>query len=148
MSAIKIISQHIKNLSFNVAQAPHAFSSIKDKPDIQISIDIDAVKLAAENYEIILKVSADAKLQNQQMFICDVSYAGIFHLQNLEGEMLEQVLLIYCPNMLFPFLRRIVANVTIDAGFAPLMLDPIDFAQLYARRKAIEQTTPISDAKN
>ena len=62
--------------------------------------------------------------------------------------MLEQVLLIYCPNLLFPFMRRIISNATADAGFAPLMLDPIDFAALYNRRKAAQNATPISDLKN
>ena len=62
--------------------------------------------------------------------------------------MLEQVLLIYCPNLLFPFLRRIIANISTDGGLAPLMLDPIDFADLYARRKAANNAEPVSDTKN
>ena len=66
----------------------------------------------------------------------------------IEGDVLEQILLIYCPNMLFPFLRRIVTTTTADAGFSPLMLDPIDFATLYAKRKATQNSEPVSDVKN
>ena len=62
--------------------------------------------------------------------------------------MLEQVLLIYCPNLLFPFIRRIITNLSTDAGLAPLMLDPIDFALLYNKRKQAANATPVSDTKN
>jgi len=148
MSSIKIISQYIKDLSFNVPEAPQVFLSPKDKPDIQLSINIDAAKISTDTYEIILKISADSTVDDQKLFLCELSYAGIFSLKNLEGDMLEQVLLIYCPNLLFPYLRRVISNVTTDAGFAPLMLDPIDFADLYARRKAASQTTPVNDTKN
>jgi preprotein translocase subunit SecB len=146
--SIKIIAQYLKDLSFQIPHEPQIFLNPQSKPDIAVSIDIDAKKISAENFEIILKISADAKSQNQQLFTCQVSYAGLVALNGIEGEMLEQVLLIYCPNLLFPFLRRIIANLTIDAGFAPLMLDTIDFAELFARRKATEKSTPISDLKN
>ncbi len=148
MSNIKILAQYVKDLSFKVPQAPEVFLTTNEKPDIRISIDIDAKKIAAENYEISLKISADASSKDKKLFLCELTYCGIFLLKQIEGEMLEQVLLIYCPNLLFPFLRRIITNATSDAGFAPLMLDPIDFAELYARRKAAEKATPVNDTKN
>lgn len=148
MSNIKIISQYIKELSFTLPSAPQIFLNPQDKPNINLSIDIDARKIAEENFEVSLKISADASLKNDKLFTCNLVYAGIFSLQKIEGEMLEQVLLIYCPNLLFPFLRRIITNTTSDAGLSPLMLDPIDFADLYARRKAASEAVPISDTKN
>jgi preprotein translocase subunit SecB len=148
MSDIKIISQYIKDLSFSLPNAPQIFLNPQDKPDIALSIDIDARKIAEETFEVSLKISAAATVKSEKFFICNLIYAGIFSLQKIEGEMLEQVLLIYCPNLLFPFLRRIISNITSDAGLAPLMLDPIDFADLYARRKAAVEATPISDTKN
>jgi preprotein translocase subunit SecB len=148
MSNIKIISQFIKTISFNAPEAPQVFLKPIERPDINVSIDINATKIGEENFEVTLKISADAKTKENKLFNCEVIYAGIFGLQKLEGEMLEQVLLIYCPNLLFPFLRRIIANATIDAGFSPLMLDPIDFADLYARRKAAANATPVNDTKN
>jgi preprotein translocase subunit SecB len=131
-----------------VENAPEIFLSKKDKPDINISIDIDAKKIAESTYEISLKIKAIAKSGEQGLFNCQVDYAGIFALGQIEGDVLEQILLIYCPNLLFPFVRRIITNITADAGFSPLMLDPIDFATLYARRKQAEKSEPISDTKN
>src|SRR3989338_567766 len=148
MSNIKILSQYVKNLSFQVPQAFEVFMKNPQKPDISVAIDLDAKKLSAQNYEITIKISANATTKPHKLFDCEASYAGLFAVQNVEGEMLEQILLIYCPNLLFPFLRRIVANLTTDAGFAPLMLDPIDFATLYARRKAAEKMPPINDTVN
>ncbi len=147
MANIKIISQYIKDLSFEVPQGAESFLKPSDRPDIKLSIDIDAKKIGDELFEVALKISANATVQEQQLFICEITYSGVFSFK-VEGEMLEQVLLIYCPNLLFPFLRRIVANVTADGGFAPLMLDPIDFAELYARRKAVAASAPISETKN
>lgn len=148
MSNIKILTQYIKQLTLNVPGAPQVFLEPKDKPDIAISIDIDAKKLAAENYEIVLKIAAKATASKAELFDCSLTYAGIFQLQKIESNMLEQVLLIYCPNLLFPFLRRIIAGATADAGFAPLMLDPFDFAALYHRRKALEGAQPESELRN
>ncbi len=150
MSNIKIIGQYIKDLSFEVPNAPKVFLSQQAKPDISISINIDAVKVSEENvFEVSLKINADASANNERLFLCEVVYSGIFAIQNsVEEEMLEQILLIYCPNLLFPFLRKVIANNTMDGGFPPLMLDPIDFADLYAKRKKATASTPISDTKN
>ena len=153
MSNVKIISQYIKDLSFKIENAPEIFLKATSKPDINLSIDIDAKKISEEketsNYEITLKIAATAtKKDEEKFFDCNLEYAGIFSVAKIEGEMLEQVLLIYCPNLLFPFLRRIITNVSTDAGLAPLMLDPIDFALLYNKRKEAANSTPVNDTKN
>lgn len=148
MSNIKIISQFIQSLNFELPSAPQVFLNPQDKPNIALSIDIDAKKIAEEIFEVTLKISADATMQDAPFFACKLAYSGLFSLQKMEGEMLEQILLIYCPNLLFPFLRRIVTNLTADAGLAPLMLDPIDFADLYNRRKTAANATPINNTKN
>lgn len=153
MSNVKIISQYIKDLSFKIENTPEIFLKPTAKPDIKLSIDIDAKKISDEkdssNYEIILKISATATKNNAEKFFdCNLEYGGIFNIAKIEGEMLEQVLLIYCPNLLFPFIRRIITNISTDAGLAPLMLDPIDFALLYNKRKKAANSTPISDTKN
>lgn len=148
MSNIKIISQYIKSLSFNIENTPAIFLTPKDKPNISLSIDIDAKKIADDTFEISLKIVADATSQDEQFFKCDILYAGLFKISKIEENMLEQILLIYCPNLLFPYLRRIISNITSDAGLAPLMLDPIDFASLYTKRKQAENSTPVNDTKN
>lgn len=148
MSNIKVASQYIKDLQFDLPSAPDIFLNPQDKPDIALSVDIDAKKLNETLYEISLKIGAKATVKKEQFFNCNITYAGIFAIEKIEKEMIEQVLLIYCPNLLFPYLRRIVTNITTDAGLAPLMLDPIDFAHLYNKRNTIANSEPISDSKN
>ena len=141
MSNIKVISQYIKDLSFETPASPEIFLEGHGKPNIELSIDIDAKKISDEIYEITLKILANASSNSTKIFICEIAYAGIFSIQKIEDEMMEQILLIYCPNLLFPFLRRIIANLTIDSAFPPLMIDPIDFADLYSKRKIISDST-------
>ncbi len=137
MSNIKVISQYIKDLSFETPLGHETFTSSLGKPDISLSIDIDAKKISDDFYEISLKISAKASSQEKSLFICELTYAGLFALQQIEEKMLEQILLIYCPNLLFPFIRRIIANLTIDSSLPPLMIDPIDFADLYNKRQQV-----------
>jgi len=147
MSNIKILGQYVKDLSFEVPSSPEIFLNPQEKPDIAISINIDAKKLSDDLYEISLKISADASADKKRIFVCEVIYSGIFSIQNVEDDMMEQILLIYCPNLLFPFARRIIANNTIDGGFPPLMLDPIDFTDLYNRRQEAVAATPVDNSK-
>jgi len=137
MANIKINTQYIKDLSFETPGAPEIFLAANSKPDIAINIDIDAKKISVNGYEIVLKIKAEAKNNEKILFICELSYAGIFTLDEkvADEKEIEQILLIYCPNILFPFLRKIVANTVNDGGFPPLLLDPINFAALYQQRQ-------------
>jgi preprotein translocase subunit SecB len=141
MSNIRINSQYVKDLSFEVPNAPAIFLNPALKPDIALSIDIDATRLSVNAFEVILKIKADARsnmvdAEEKVIFICELSYAGVFTIDEKikDQQEIEQLLLIYCPNILFPFSRKIIAGCTIDGGFPPLMLEPIDFADLYAKR--------------
>ncbi len=148
MSNIKVIAQYIKDLSFETPATPEIFLENQEKPNIELSIDIDAKKMGEQIYEIILKISANAATQKKKIFLCEVAYGGLFALQNIEEEMIEQILLVYCPNLLFPFVRRLIANLTSDSGFPPLMIDPIDFADLYNKRQKATATSPVNNTKN
>lgn len=148
MSNIKVVSQYIKDLSFETPASPDIFLVNQGKPDIELSIDIDAKKVSNEIYEVTLKITANAATKEKKIFLCEAAYAGLFALQNIQEEMIEQILLIYCPNLLFPFIRRLLANLTSDSGFPPLMIDPIDFADLYSKRKKLTDSEPISETKN
>jgi len=119
MSSISIINQYIKDLSIELPHSPQIFLKQYAKPNIDISIDIDAKKL----------INDENKEEDKE-----ISYAGLFQINEENSEIIEQILLIYCPNLLFPFLRRIASNVVGDAGLPPLMLEPIDFNDLYNRR--------------
>lgn len=145
---IKILGQYIKDLSFEVPNSPEIFLNPQDKPNIDLSINIDAKKIADELFEVTLKICADASSNKKRAFLCEVSYSGIFSIQNAEDDTIEQALLIYCPNLLFPFIRRIIANNTIDGGFPPLMLELIDFTDLYNKRRQAVDSAPINNTKN
>ncbi len=138
MSNIRINSQYVKDLSFEVPNAPGIFLTQALKPDIALSIDIEANRLSVNAFEVILKVKADARGDDAKViFICELSYGGVFTIDEKiqDNQEIEQLLLIYCPNILFPFTRKIIASSTIDGGFPPLMLEPIDFADLYNKRE-------------
>ena len=148
MSNVKVISQYVKDLSFECPNAPQVFLNPSQKPNINLSIDLNATKIGDDLFEIILKITADASADKKRTFLCEITYGGAFQVKNVENEMLEQILLIYCPNLIFPFIRRIIANLTTDSGFPSLMLDPIDFTDLYNRRKLASEATPINDTRN
>ena len=133
--SIKIIKQYLKELSIISPNSPEVFTkSQNNKPDIQISIDIDAKKLSDLAYEVTLKIKAEA--DSGKLFKIFSNYAGIFTFdENDAKEDLGKTLLIDCPNLLFPFLRNIISSITTDSGFSALMLDPIDFQALYEKRK-------------
>jgi preprotein translocase subunit SecB len=140
MSNIRINSQYVKDLSFEVPNAPSVFLTQALKPNIGLSIDIDATRLSVNAFEVVLKIKADARGTDGEdgkvIFICELSYGGVFTIDEKiqDQKEIEQLLLIYCPNILFPFTRKIIAGCTIDGGFPPLMLEPIDFADLYKKR--------------
>lgn len=132
---IVINTQYIKDLSFENPYAPASLIAPKSKPNIDLSIDIKAQALQEKTFEVILHITAKAKTDEKPLFIIDLSYAGVFTLNSIEEKDKEPVLLVYCPNMLFPFARRIIADVTRDGGFPPLMIDPVDFFALYQKRQ-------------
>jgi preprotein translocase subunit SecB len=132
--ALAINGQYIKDFSFEAPNTPEIFNLLQtEMPNIQVDIDVQGEGKGENLYEVILKVRAEANVKNEGVYICELSYAGLFSL-NVPQEHLGPVLMIECPLILFPFLRRVVADVTGDGGFAPLMLSPVDFAVLYQQR--------------
>ena len=132
--ALVINGQYTKDLSFEAPNTPEVFNMLQSEmPNIQVDIDVQGDAKDQNVFEVVLKVRAEAKVKEKLAYICELSYAGIFTI-NVPAENVGPVLLIDCPLILFPFLRRIVADVTSDGGFAPLMLTPVDFASLYQQR--------------
>jgi preprotein translocase subunit SecB len=138
--AVAISGQYIKDLSFENPNAPASLANQKEAPKIEVSLNIEAKGLQENMYEVALKVTAKATSENNTLFVAELSYAGLFTLNNVTDEQKELVLLIHCPTILFPFARRVLSDATRDGGFQPLMLEPTDFAALYQQRKA--QETP------
>ena len=133
-SQIQVLAQYVKDLSFENPAAPMSLQS--QKPALEVGVDVQARGLGIDQYEVTIRIRADAKAATQTIFVCEVSYAGVFVLKNIAQENIQPILLIECPRQLFPFARRVVADTTRDGGFPPLMLDPIDFLTLYRAQLA------------
>lgn len=133
-----ILSQYIKDLSFENPNAPQAFQNLSGgKPQIDVNVNVNGRKLNDETYEVELKLQASAKDENgSNAFVVELLYAGLFGLRNVPDEVIQPFLLVQAPTILFPFARRIVADATRDGGYPPLLLDPIDFAGLYQNQLA------------
>ncbi len=142
---ISIQAQYVRDMSFENVAVQSGDGRLDAKPDIQVGVNLDAKKRNDDQYEVILKVNATAKSNEAVMFIVELEYAGIFRVENVPEQQLHPVLLIECPRILFPFARRIVADATRDGGYPPLMLDPIDFAELFRRRVAQAQAERQSE---
>jgi preprotein translocase subunit SecB len=128
--------QYTRDLSFEVPGAPEIFVSLREQPRVDIALDVQARPVQGQSnvYEVSLQVRADAKAGETACFIAELAYCGVFTV-NVPQEHLEPVLLVECPRLLFPFARNILADVTRDGGFPPVMLAPIDFVALWQSRR-------------
>lgn len=127
---VAALAQYVKDLSVENPSAPQVFQW-NEQPQLDVQFNIAVNKVADEVHEVVLKIDASARSASGVQFVLDLSYAGIFGLRNLPEEALPAFLLVEAPRLLFPFARQVVAAATQDAGFPPLMLDPIDFASIY-----------------
>lgn len=142
---MNVLAQFVRDMSFENILAQKGVQG-DVQPDVQLQVNLDAKKRSQDHqYEVILKihVTSRAKESGDTLFVLELEYAGVFHVENVADEQLHPFLLIECPRMLFPFVRRIVSDVTRDGGFPPLNLETIDFLQLYrtelARRAQAQQ---------
>jgi preprotein translocase subunit SecB len=128
-------AQYVKDLSFENPKAPLTLLPQQEKPAISFNIDINVTRLSDDAFEVALHTVSKAEIAGETMFLVDLTYAGLFNVQNIPQENFEPLLFIECPHIIFPFARRIIADATRDGGFPPLLLEPIDFARLYQLRK-------------
>lgn len=138
---MQILSQYIRDLSFENMAAQKSLSS-DQQPDINVQVNLDASKKGEDVFEVILKLNISAAAGEHAVFLMELEYGGNFKIENVPEEQLHPFLMIECPRMIFPFVRRIVSDVTRDGGFPPLNVDNIDFLQLYraeVERRAAEQ---------
>ncbi len=128
--------QYTKDLSFEVPGAPEIFVNLREQPRVDLTLDVQARPVPNQQnvYEVSLQIRADAKVQETSCFIAELAYCGVFTV-NVPQEHLEPVLLVECPRLLFPFARNILADVTRDGGFPPVLLAPIDFVALWQSRR-------------
>lgn len=143
---ISILAQYVRDLSFENVAVQDADGTLNKKPDIQVGVNLDAKKKGDDQYEVILKVNATAKNNDNVMFIAELEYAGVFRVENVQETHLHPVLLIECPRILFPFARRIISDLTRDGGYPPLLLDMVDFAGIYRAEVKRRQEAAAADA--
>lgn len=131
----QIVGQYIKDLSFENPSVGRPIKAKEDQPNLEVQINVNAKRLSEDHFESAIEFKALAKNSDGTIYDLELVYAGLFKLVNAPDEALEPFLLIHCPTLVFPFLRRLVADLTREGGFPPLFLDPVDFAALYAHNK-------------
>ncbi len=133
---LSALTQYVKDFSFENPNAPRSLQPAQSPPSIGIQINVGAAQLGETEYEVSLKLEGKAEHTGNVLFAFDLTYSGVFRIQNAPPEALSPLLLIECPRLLFPFARAILASAVRDGGFPPLMLEPVDFVSLYQQRLA------------
>lgn len=136
-ASFNVLGQYIKDLSFESPHAPGVLQGRIEKPNLEISVNVNAENIADDQFEVVINFEGKASTDTNTIYNIELVYGGVFRLINIPDHVIRPMLLVDCPALLFPFVRRIVSDITRDGGFPPLMLDPIDFAGLY--RANIEQ---------
>lgn len=145
--------QYIKDLSFEVPGAPAVFTTLRAAPKVDLNLDVQARRVTdgQDVFEVILAIRADATDPNApangseapaRVFLAELAYAGVFTLSGIPENTMEPVLLVECPRILFPFARNILAEVTRDGGFPPVLMQPIDFLALWQNRRGAPVQEP------
>ena len=133
---MRVLNQYVKDLSFENPNAPQAVRPDLAPPAVEVSVDVNARRVADDSYEVELACSASATREGRAVFVVECNYAGHFLIQNVPEAQMEAVLLVTAPQLLFPFARQVIAQATRDGGFMPLLLEPLDFAGMYQMQQA------------
>ena len=131
---MSVLAQFVRDMSFENMVAQKGLTASDVQPDIQVQVSLDARKRSQDHqFDIITKykVTSKNKVNGDTLFLLEVDYGGIFHVEGVPDEQLHPFLLIECPRLMFPFVRRIISDVTRDGGFPPLNIDTVDFLALY-----------------
>jgi preprotein translocase subunit SecB len=131
---IMIGAQFVKDLSFESPDGPLGLQQMKEAPEIELDIDVAPIKITDGIYEVDLIIKAQAKSEDRTLFLCELTYAGIFQVGKMPDEVVKPFCYTEAPRLLFPFARAIIANCTREGGFPPVLLQPIDFNEFYRRR--------------
>lgn len=125
---------YVKDLSLEIPHAPKIFME-RDNPQVDIQLHTQASSVEEGVFEVLVMATVTAKIGERVMFLIEVKQAGIFQIRNVPTDELEPILAVMCPNILFPYLREVVSNVAVHGGFAPVLLNPINFDALYQQQK-------------
>jgi len=133
---LTMLALYVKDLSFESPSAPKSLQGPGQNPQLRVGVNVNAAPRGEEAYEVALQLEVHASSDLGVIYNVELMYGGLFRLRGVPENLLQPVLFVDCPTILFPFVRRVLADVVRDGGFPPLMLDPIDFARLYAQNLA------------
>ncbi len=136
---MSVLAQFVRDMSFENVVAQKGLNGADVQPDVQVAVSLDARKRTTEHqFEVLNKfrVTSKNKTNGDTLFLLELEYGGIFHVEGVPEEQLHPFLLIECPRLLFPFIRRIISDVTRDGGFPPLNIDTVDYLALYRQELA------------
>ncbi|MGI9169336.1 MAG: protein-export chaperone SecB [Caulobacteraceae bacterium] len=142
---IRTLAQYIRDLSFESPRAPESLRS-GDAPQIELGVELNAKGREDALFEVELKLTARATRQSETVFHIELVYAGLFQIVGVPAADMEPVLMVECPRYLFPFARRVIADLSAEGGFPPFMLEPMDFGGIYAARRAQANGTGVGTA--
>jgi preprotein translocase subunit SecB len=145
--SLNALAQYCKDFSFENPNAPRSLQQQAEGPQINLQVNVNAKQLADADFEIDLTLEGNAKIGDKDvLFAFELTYSGVFRVQNIPQDQLHPVVMIECPRLLFPFARQMVADAVRNGGFPPLYIDPIDFVALYRQRAAEMQAQPGGQA--
>lgn len=131
---LQVVAQYIKDLSFENPGAPQGFNG---NPEMDLGVDLQARPMGPpDHYEVVLHTRVQATFEGRTLFMMELAYASLVRLVNMPEEAIQRVLLIQAPHLMFPFARRIIADTVRDGGMPPLVIEPIDFVNLYQTKMA------------
>ena len=136
---LNVVAQYVKDLSFESPGAPQTLQGPGENPQLKVGVNVNAGPRGEDIYEVAVQIEAHAKSDAGVIYNVELVYAGLFRIVNVPEKMMQPIMFVDCPTILFPFVRRVLSDVVRDGGFPPLMLDPIDFARLYAQNVAAGQ---------
>jgi preprotein translocase subunit SecB len=137
MPALNALAQYCKDFSFENPNAPRSLQQQSEGPQINLQVNVAAKQLDSADFEVDLTLEGNAKVGGKDvLFAFELTYSGVFRVQNIPEDQLHPVVMIECPRLLFPFARQMVAEAVRNGGFPPLYIDPIDFVALYRQRAA------------
>ncbi|WP_112311449.1 protein-export chaperone SecB [Pseudogemmobacter bohemicus] len=146
---MQVLAQYIRDMSFENVVVQKGLAGVEVQPDVQVAVSLDARKRTVEHqYDVItkFKVTSKNKTNDETLFLLELEYGGTFHIEGVPEDQLHPFLLIECPRLLFPFVRRIISDVTRDGGFPPLNIDNVDFLALYRQEIARRQQAAEAEA--
>ncbi len=130
-TALLLRAQYVKDLSFENPRAPASLFSLREAPAMEVNVSLGAQRLDELVFELTIQIAVRAIAEKTTVFLSDLSYAGVLELQNIPAEAMEQAVFVQGAQLIYPFARRVIADVTRDGGFPPLQLEPIDFLTMY-----------------